>query len=369
MGSIVSRKRKDGTVGHTAQIRIKHVGKVVFTESQTFDRKPAAQAWLKKRETELAQPGALTQPKDPQLKDVIDQYNQENQKAHGKTKTQVLDTIRAADIGSLRCSEITSQALVKFAQSIDAQPSTRGNYISHLASIFSVAKPAWGYPLDKQAMDDARVVLDKMGLIGRSKQRTRRPTLDELDRLMDHFSVTERKGSTRKKMIPMTRLVAFAIFSTRRQEEICRMLAKDLDATNMEITVRDMKNPGEKIGNDVRTTLTPEALQLITQQSAKDGVIWPYNSQSVSTAFTRACVLLGIDDLHFHDLRHEGISRLFELGWTIPRVACVSGHRSWTSLKRYTHLRQEGDKYKDWPWLAKLGIDQTQKSPPGSTSE
>jgi integrase len=368
MGSIVSRKRKDGTVGHTAQIRIKRDGKVVFTESQTFDRKPAAQAWLKRRDTELAVPGALIKPVDPPLKDVIDQYNREKQKEHGKTKTQVLNAIKAAAIGELCCSQITSQELVKFAQSIDAQPSTRGNYMSHLASIFSVARPAWGYPLDKQAINDARIVLDKMGLVGRSNHRSRRPTLDELDRLMKHFAAAEIKAA-RRKSIPMTRLVAFAIFSTRRQEEICRLLAKDLDAANMEIIVRDMKNPGEKIGNDVRTTLTPEALQLIELQACQDGVIWPYNSQSVSTAFTRACILLGIEDLHFHDLRHEGVSRLFELGWTIPRVACVSGHRSWTSLKRYTHLRQVGDKYKDWPWLAKLGIDQTQKSPPGSASQ
>jgi integrase len=122
----------------------------------------------------------------------------------------------------------------------------------------------------------------------------------------------------------------------------------------LEITVRDMKNPGEKEGNDVRTTLTPEALQLIELQPDTKGIIWPYNAESVSASFTRACVILGIDDLHFHDLRHEGISRLFELGWNIPRVASVSGHRSWTSLKRYTHLRQVGDKYKDWPWLAKI---------------
>jgi len=100
----------------------------------------------------------------------------------------------------------------------------------------------------------------------------------------------------------MTRLIAFAIFSTRRQEEVCRLLASDLDAANMEIVVRDMKNPGEKIGNDVRTTLTPEALQLIELQACQDGVIWPYNSQSVSTAFTRACISSGIEDLHFHDL-------------------------------------------------------------------
>ena len=200
-------------------------------------------------------------------------------------------------------------------------------------------------------MGDARVVLDKLGLIGRSKQRTRRPTLAELDKLMTYYTVAEVK---RKDIIPMTRLIPFAIFSTRRQEEITRMEGKDLDKLNLEIIVRDMKNPGEKIGIDVTTMLTPESLQLIELQPATQAIIWPYNAESVSASFTRACAFLGIDDLHFHDLRHEGISRLFEMGWNIPRVACVSGHRSWTSLKRYTHLRQSGDKYKDWPWLAKV---------------
>src|SRR5659263_386217 len=135
--------------------------------------------------------------------------------------------------------------------------------MSHLASVFSVARPAWGYPLDKQAMDDARVVLDKLGLIGRSKQRTRRPTLAELDRLLRYYTVVELK---RKDSIPMTRIIPFAIFSTRRQEEITTIVGKDLDKKNLEMIVRDMKNPGEKIGNDVATTLTPEALQLIELQ-------------------------------------------------------------------------------------------------------
>src|SRR5258708_3781652 len=50
MGTITSRKRRDGTVGHTAQIRLKRGGKVIHTEAKTFDRRPAAAAWLKKRE-------------------------------------------------------------------------------------------------------------------------------------------------------------------------------------------------------------------------------------------------------------------------------------------------------------------------------
>ena len=226
-----------------------------------------------------------------------------------------------------------------------------GNYISHLAAVFGVARPAWGYPLDKGAMDDARVVLTKMGMISRSKERDRRPTLDELDKLMKHYAVSELK---RKNGIPMMHVILFAIFSTRRQEEITRVEWRDLDRANLELIVRDMKNPGEKIGNDVRTALTPEAMQLIETRPATEARIWPHNAESISTSFARACIMLGIEDLHFHDLRHDGISRLFELGWNIPRVAGVSGHRSWTSLKRYTHIRQVGDKYEGWPWLTKV---------------
>ena len=351
MGSIVTRKRKDGSIAYRVQIRIKRGGKVVHTETETFDREQAAKAWEKKRETELAVPGALVKQDDPLLADVIDQYNLDKLRPHGKTKDQVLRTIKASSLGTLRCSEIKSHTLVEYLQGLKSQPQTRGNYLSHLSSVFSVARPAWGYPLDKQACDDARVVADKLGLISKSKQRTRRPTLAELDKLMAHYAVYEKK---RVDAIPMTGLILFSIYSTRRQDETCRMTWEDLNREQSEMIVRDMKNPGEKIGNDVTTVLPPEALQLILQRSGTKGRIWPYNSESVSASFTRACQLLGIEDLHFHDLRHEGISRLFELGWNIPRVACVSGHRSWKSLQRYTHLKQSGDKFKDWKWKVTL---------------
>lgn len=74
----------------------------------------------------------------------------------------------------------------------------------------------------------------------------------------------------------------------------------------------------------------------------------------MSASFTRACHFLEIDDLHFHDLRHDGVSRLFEMGWDIPKVASVSGHRDWNPMRRYTHLKGSGDHYKDWPWLERV---------------
>lgn len=124
----------------------------------------------------------------------------------------------------------------------------------------------------------------------------------------------------------------------------------DLDATNSRQLVRDMKHPGQKKGNDVWVNLTPEALALSEAMPTK-GRIFPYTENAISASFTRACKVLGIEDLHFHDLRHEGVSRLFEMGRDIPTVALVSGHRSWSSLQRYSHIRQAGDKFENWTWL------------------
>jgi len=355
MGTITPRKRSDGTTGYTAQIRIKRGGKVVHNESETFDREQAARIWMAKREEALGSPGGLEKAKvkDPPLAEVIGQYEAETKREIGRTKKQVLKTIKDSDVGKLRCSEVTSPVLVAWAQALgkDKEPQTVQNYVSHLASVFAIARPAWGYPLDKQAMADARAVMAKMAITARSGQRDRRPTMDELDKLLEHFT---RQRRQRGDTIPMAALAVFCLFSTRRIDEACRIEWKDLEEARNGLWVRDMKHPGEKIGNDVFVTLPAEALQVVLAQPRTHKQIFPYSSKSASTAFTRAAAFLAIEDLHMHDLRHEGISRLFEMGWTIPQVAGVSGHRTWASLKRYTHIRQTGDKYTGWTWLGRV---------------
>jgi len=56
----------------------------------------------------------------------------------------------------------------------------------------------------------------------------------------------------------------------------------------------------------------------------------------LQTACARVSTYVGTK-LRYHDSRHEGISRLFEMGYTIEEVAVFSGHGSWDNLKRYTH--------------------------------
>ena len=197
--------------------------------------------------------------------------------------------------------------------------------MSHLGSVFAIARPAWGYQLDPTAMKDAFVVTRRLGVSRKSLERDRRPTLKELDKLMAHF---RERQSRHPKSAPMQKIVAFAIFSTRRLEEITRLRWKDLDIKARRIMVRDMKSPGEKIGNNVWVDLPREAIQVIRSMPRPAEEIFPYGTDAIGSSFTKACRLVGIEDLHFHDLRHDGVSRLFETGLNIPS----SGSSLWTQV-------------------------------------
>ncbi|CDZ59587.1 site-specific integrase [Neorhizobium galegae] len=354
MGTITARKRKNGSVGYRARLRVMRDG-VTYHETETFDRRPAAAAWMKKRERELAKPGAIAGAiaVDPTLAKAIDRYTEESIKDIGRTKAQVLKSIKTYDIAKMPCSTIKSKDIIEFLQSLTGKPQTVGNYASHLAAVFAIARPMWDFRLDEQEMKDAIKVARRMGIISRSIQRSRRPTLEELDLLLGHF-IDRRKKIP--QAVPMHKVIVFALFSARRQEEITRVAWNDFQKEHKRILVRDMKHPGEKIGNDMWVDLPDEAVRIIDSMPGSKPEIFPYSTDAITANFTRACKLLDIKDLRFHDLRHEGVSRLFEMGWNIPHVAAVSGHRSWVSLKRYTHIRETGDKYAGWHGL-QLAID------------
>lgn len=355
MGTIVTKTRKSGSVSYTAQIVRKKGSAIVHRESKTFDKKREAEAWLRWREAELDKPGALDQVKSKSvnLASAIDTYLAAKRDI-GRTKAQCLSTIKSFAISSVECGKITSADISDFARQLadgGRKPQTVGNYISHLAAIFRDAKPLWGIPLDYAVMKDAQAALTRFQTISKSEARERRPTIDELEAIMQHFAD---RSARAPRSAPMHAITAFAIFSTRRQDEIARIEWRDLDEKHSRILVRDMKHPGQKKGNDVWCELPSEALRIIKAMPKTSERIFPFGTDAISASFTRACQFLQIADLHFHDMRHEGISRLFEMGRTIPLAASVSGHRSWNSLKRYTEIRQRGDKFENWHWLDKI---------------
>ena len=152
----------------------------------------------------------------------------------------------------------------------------------------------------------------------------------------------------------MIDLTLFAVSTAMRLGEIVGLRWENLDEANRTIIIRERKHPTKKTTNHQKVPLPfgtctvggqlIDPLQMILKQPlawSRKGRIFPHAAQSVSRAFQRATDDTAIVDLRFHDLRHDGASRLFEAGWPIERVALVTGHRDWNMLRRYTQLRAE----------------------------
>lgn len=141
-------------------------------------------------------------------------------------------------------------------------------------------------------------------------------------------------------------IIPFAIATAMRLGEIVSIRWSDLNEEKKTVIIRDRKDPKNKMGNDKAVPLLPDAWEIVKRQprskdDSPDDRIFPYLADTVSSTFPRACNELGIVDLRFHDFRHEGTSRLFEMGYQIQEVAIFTGHKSWNSLRRYTQIKPE----------------------------
>lgn len=340
MATISARKGKAGAVSYTAQIRIKRHGVVVHSESQTFPKKTMAEAWAKKRETELAEPGEIerTGYKGLTVGQVVAAYHYEYQghKKWGRSKNADLLALTKSNLAGKAALTLTAADVVKHIHERrkTCGPATALNDVIWLGVAFKTMRAAKGWPLPVSVIEEANTVLRATKVVAKSNRRDRRPTSDELKKLRDYY---DRKDG--RLQIPMRDIMDFALISSRRQEEITRLRWDDLDRDSLTCWLRDAKHPTKKEGNHKQFKLLRGALEIIDRQPKIAQEIFPYNSESVSANFTRACHMLGIVDLRFHDLRHEATCNLFELGYQIHEVALFTLHESWATLKRYANLR------------------------------
>lgn len=261
-----------------------------------------------------------------------------------RSKEAVLRRLKE-DIGDLAVGDLTKQKLVQFGRrraKEGAGPATLAIDFSFIGTVMTNAAAVHDVVLDTEQLRLARYALRRLGLIAKSIERDRRPTSDELGEILHYLDTAPRV------IIPMGRITRFAIATTMRSEEIHKILWAERDTTRKTVLIRDRKDPRRKEGNDQVVPLVGftgfDAWELLEEQREWTRVrdrCFPYNHKSSETAFRRAIEALGIDDLHFHDLRHDGISRLFEAGLSIEQVALISGHKDWKQLKRYTNLRPE----------------------------
>lgn len=323
--------------------------------TSTFSTKSAAKTWALRTERELEDWVAEGSPATDHttVEQLIQWYIETRSKTKPVSTTERGNLKRLAEsFGHVEAVRLTSADILNHvrrrrhgehrAADGNVLPKVKGATmnveLSSLQSVFSLARSLDRIKLTGDPIAEARPALRHLRLVSKSHKRDRRPTLEEIRQLKEHFAQRAERAE-----IPMVDIIDFALTTAKRQAEITRLLWSDLDEHKRIILLRDVKNPTRKEGNHKLWPLLGEAFEVVKRQprTTKEVRIFPYNPDSISAAFTRACTRLKIDDLHFHDLRHEATSRLFEQGYDIPRVAAVTLHENWTDLKRYTQIKPE----------------------------
>lgn len=131
-------------------------------------------------------------------------------------------------------------------------------------------------------------------------------------------------------------IIQLAIETAMRQGEILSLRWEHVDLH------RGIAHlPLTKNGSARDVPLSYRARQVLQRRAGPSaGPVFSYTSDGLKSAWRTLLIRLSITDLHFHDLRHEAVSRLFELGTlSAIEIAAISGHKSMNMLKRYTHLR------------------------------
>ena len=319
-----------------AQVRRK--GQPVYT--RTFDTKTEADRWARQLEVDIdrgleAKPG---RSKGVTVADLIGTYRKMRERARPISDASTEHyTLRHLEhhLGNRDAQRLMPQDLVGYCSARrddGAGPYTCNMDIGKLGTVLRYAALAAKVTLP-DVVGQARPLLTHLGLIGGGGRRERRPTEDELLRLVEYLE--------REHGALYADVVRFAVLTAMRRGEITRLRWADVDEAKKLVLVRDRKHPRRKVGNNEWIPLLGEAWAVVQRQAKSGELIFPVHEQTLSKYFTWACRALSIPDLHFHDLRHEGTSRLFEAGYEVQQVALVTGHKDWRHLKRYTNLKPE----------------------------
>ena len=215
------------------------------------------------------------------------------------------------------------------------RPNTVRLDLALLGHLFTVAIREWRLGLVQNPVANIRKPSPGKG-------RDRRLMSDEEMRLREAVA---------RHSNPMLRWIfEIAIETLMRSSEITSLRLSQVDPARRLVRLRNTKNEDARtvpltkraaavLAEAVANPLRPTGCDLIFfGEPGRDGVRRPYNFNKM---WGKIKTDLGISDLHFHDLRHEGVSRLIEGGLSDQEVAAISGHKSMQMLRRYTHLRAE----------------------------
>ena len=192
------------------------------------------------------------------------------------------------------------------------KPSTILRELSILQHLYNIANREWNYDIPNPIKN-----IQKPSLSNRRERR-----------LSEHEFTFLIKGNY--PQVKLRNIIEIALETAMRRGEILNIHPEHIKGQTLLI-------PLTKNGHPRTIPLTKKALHILENTELP----FSMSANAVRLAWDKLKIKGNIKNLHFHDLRHEGISKLFEKGLSIPEVSLISGHRDYKMLFRYTHLRPE----------------------------
>ena len=255
------------------------------------------------------------------LAEALERYEREvsKQKKGARQEKTRIKVWSESKYGSKSLAEMRSSDLAEYRDARLAEGVSTNTVRLSLALIshlYTVAIKDWG-------IEGLNNPVAKLRMPKGSRERDRRPTSAELTRVLKAAADIHHE---------MPAVIEIAIETAMRRSELLTLRRENVKAKHA--LLEDTKNGSRRL-----VPLSLRARTLIESLPARiDGSVFSLAPHSVSQYFLRACRAAGVEDLHFHDMRHEGTSRLFEKGLSIMEVASITGHKTMSMLKRYTHL-------------------------------
>lgn len=198
--------------------------------------------------------------------------------------------------------------------------------LSLWSRVFDYASSIKKLPLSENPITTARKILSFTNTLDPGTERDRRISDEEIDRIA--------QVSESRVLGKIIRFIVQGVTAMRRGEIV---LAKREHVQGQKLVI-----PKTKTKKPREIPLSDVALEILDSLPFRDhGLIFGVRPDSITHAFERAVRRAGINDITFHDTRHEATSRLFELGLGVQEVAAITGHDDWESLKRYTHPKAD----------------------------
>ncbi len=312
--------------GNRWQVQIRRKGFAPI--SRSFHRKCDADDWSRHMEALADRQGLPPNPKQIQgitVKDLIERYRDTVvvKKRGREVETFILNALLRQPLASAYLADVTPALFSSYRDKrlLKVRPVTVRRELALLQHIFDVARKEWAVPLGDNPLTGIKKPKP-------DSPRDRRLEEGELDRLV--------QGCQKCRNRLIEPIIQFAVETGMRRGEILNIRWADVDQGHFTLHIPQTKN-----GYPRTIPLSPEAIRILESANCGNERAVPTTANALKLAWKRLTNRAGVDDLHFHDLRHEAISRFFERGLTVPEVALISGHRDFRQLFRYTHLRAE----------------------------